>query len=536
MDGLGSADILMFEGFRFDRRGGCLFQSDLTGVATPVALGSRALRLLGLLVERQGELVTKDVIMEAVWPGRVVEEANLNVQISKLRHILDQNREQGSCIQTVPGRGYCFVVPVRRPDADAHPVIPAVSQGGALHSLSIVVLPFANLSESRKEQHFAEGITDDLTTDLSRISGSSVIARNTALAYTGKAIDAKQIGRELGVRYVLEGSVRRTGDQIRVNVQLIDAENGVHLWADRFDTDPASLTQAQDTITGRLARTVSREIVGAAAQRIGHETAQELSARDLVVSGWGFFHQPASVVSRREAQRAFEGALKIDPRSIDARIGLATILATNLSFEWSRSPERDEARAEQLLLEAIGSGASLSMAHYAMGILRRVQKRMNESRIELETAIALDSNNEHAVNQLGHTLLYLGQPQAAISLMDKAIRLNPQDARVYRFYYALGASHLLLGHTDEAIELLRKARAGNPRLHQIHLFLAGALGLRGDIDEAKAALSEALKLRPKVRSLARYRATVASASDPQYWALREKTVNIGLRRAGFPDE
>jgi DNA-binding winged helix-turn-helix (wHTH) protein len=271
MDGLGSADILLFEGFRFDRPGGSLFRLDESGIATPVALGSRALELLGLLVERQGKLISKDEIMEVVWPARIVEEGNLTVQISALRRILDQNRSEGSCIQTVPRRGYRFVSSVSRQPAvpptlsvqplghgsDGHIAEPkypegqgpdqprsipaaasldrhrllrsviaafvgavglfAVIIGGSWHlpwseqirsvpRLSIVVLPFVNLTNEAEQQYFADGITEDVTTDLSRIADMFVISRNTAFTYRNKQVDAKQIGRELGVRYVLGGA------------------------------------------------------------------------------------------------------------------------------------------------------------------------------------------------------------------------------------------------------------------------------------------------------------------------------------------
>jgi cytochrome c-type biogenesis protein CcmH/NrfG len=283
-------------------------------------------------------------------------------------------------------------------------------------------------------------------------------------------------------------------------------------------------------------RTLNREIVGVAAQQIEKDRDDNPEAHDLVIRGWDLFYRPASVASREEAQRAFERALEIDPRSVGAKIGLATILAGNLTFGWSGSTENDEAKAEQLLVEVIEGGGRLSMAHYAMGILRRFQTRMEESKIELETAIALDGNNAHAVLQLGHTLLYSGQPEAAIGFMERALCLNPRDPRAYGYYYILGASHLLLDNVDKAVEFLRKACAANPQLPHHHLFLAGALGLRGNLDEAKSALAEAIRLRPEVNSIARFRALVKSASNAQYWALREKTVNIGLRRAGFPEE
>jgi TolB-like protein/class 3 adenylate cyclase/Flp pilus assembly protein TadD len=402
--------------------------------------------------------------------------------------------------------------------------------------LSIVVLPFANLSNDPEQEYFADGIIDDLTTDLSRISDSFVIAHNTALTYKGRPVDVKQVGRELSVRYVLEGSVRRAGDQVQVNAQLVDAETGAHLWADRFDTNRRNLPDAQNEITGRLARTLHLELGEAVGRRIEQEKVVDPNARDFAMRGWALFYRPFSVANRREAQRAFEQALEIDPRSVDARIGIALVLATNVGDGWSSSIEEDKSRAEQLLLEALERDANRSMAHYAMAMLRRVQNRLAESQIEFETAIALDRNNARAFYQLGNTLLYIGLPEAGIPHIEKAIRLNPYDPNRANFYASLGMCHLVLGHVDEAIDLLRKARAENPRFWFIHFWLAGALGLQGDLDEARAALAESLKLKPAMSSLARRRNDVPWIANPPYWALQEKTLNVGLRRAGFPEE
>src|ERR1700739_4159540 len=194
------------------------------------------------------------------------------------------------------------------------------SQSPAPPRLSIVVLPFDNLSNDPEQEYFADGVTEDLTTDLSRISGSFVIARNTAFTYKGRPVDVKQIGRELGVRYVLEGSVRRSGHRVRVNVQLIDAETGAHLWAERFDTDCASLAEAQDVITGRLARTFDLQLVAAADRRIDRDRVANPDAQALILRGRACFIRPSSLQTREEAQRAFEKALEIDPRSTDANV------------------------------------------------------------------------------------------------------------------------------------------------------------------------------------------------------------------------
>jgi TolB-like protein/Tfp pilus assembly protein PilF len=419
----------------------------------------------------------------------------------------------------------------------AEPIVKEISKPVAtIPRLSIVVLPLANLSNDPEEEYFADGITDDLTTDLSRISDSFVIARNTAFTYKGKSVDVKEIGRELGVRYVLEGSVRRTGEQVRVNVQLIETERGAHIWADRFDIDRADLAVAQNEITGRLARMLNLELVADVSRRIELDGEADPDARDFVMGGWSWYYRPYSTASRKEAQRAFERALVIYPTSVEARIGVAAVLAANLADGWSSTREQDEERTEQLLLEALERDQNCSMAHYAMGVLRRVQNRLMEAQIEFEAAITLDRNNARADFQLGNTLLFMGQPEAGIPHIEKAIRLNPYDPNAATFYLALGLCRLFVGGVEEAIDLLCKARAGNPRLPIVHFYLAGACGLNRDFDQARVALGYALKLKPEVNSLAGLRAYRPWITNPPFWAFLDKTVNVGLRRIGFSEE
>jgi TolB-like protein/class 3 adenylate cyclase/Tfp pilus assembly protein PilF len=424
--------------------------------------------------------------------------------------------------------------------AAAMPTVSPPSPGGLVGApiprLSIVVLPLASLSNDPDQEYFADGITDDLTTDLSRISGSFVIARNTAFTYRGKPVDAKQIGHELGVRYVLEGSVRRAGDQVRVNVQLIDAETGAHLWADRFDTDRANLPEAQNEITARLARALNVELVRDASRRIEQQTAVDPDARDLVMRGWAAWWQPRSLASTQAAQRSFAQALTLDPSSVDAKIGLATVLAVSVGNGLSSSVSQDQTRAEQLLLEAVDRDPDRSMARYAIAALRQSQNRLAEARIEAEKAVALDPNFAGAHQILGSTLLFMGQPEAAIPQIEKALRLSPHDPSVYGFSFLLGACELVLGRIDDAVDFFRKARAANSRVWFVHLWLAAALGLKGDLDEAKAALAESLRLNPGINSLAHWRAQFSYFTNPALWPLLEKTFVVGLRRAGFPDE
>jgi TolB-like protein len=418
-----------------------------------------------------------------------------------------------------------------RPRAPRRPA----SRRRELPRLSIVVLPLANLSSDPDQEYFADGITDDLTTDLSRIAGSFVIARSTAFTYRGKPADVKQIGRELGVRYVLEGSVRRAGDRIQVNVQLIDATTGGHLWADRFDTERANLAAAQTHITGRLAQTLGVELIRAEERRIEADAVSP-DARDLIMRGWAYFYKPGSAATLLQAQRFFEQALEIDPRSIDASIGFARTLLAKVADGFSSSTPQDVARAEELLLEALDHASDRSAVHEAMGLLRRVQRgRLSESRMEHETALALDPNNVGAVRQLGWTLLHLGEPDAAIAQGEKALRLSPRDPLISSVYGLLGWCHLVSNRVDEAIDFLIKSRATNPRVWWVHFGLAGGLGLKGNHEEGKTTLAESLNLQPEISSLAQYYAIRPWQSSPQYYELEDKTTIEGLRRVGFPE-
>jgi tetratricopeptide (TPR) repeat protein len=248
------------------------------------------------------------------------------------------------------------------------------------------------------------------------------------------------------------------------------------------------------------------------------------------------YYRPASTTRRQEALRAFERALEADPQSVETRIGIGTVLVDDLVLRFSNDRERDTVRADELLREALEREMNDSMAHFAMGMLRRIQNRLNDSQIELETAIALDRNNARAFQQLGVTLICLGEPEDAIPQVERAIRLNPHDPNIASYYWALGSADLVSGRVDDAVSLLSKGRAANPRLYFIHLWLAGSLALKGDLDAARSAVAESLKLRPEINSVASWRAENLFYTNPRFTALAEKTLYAGLRRAGFPDE
>jgi adenylate cyclase len=516
--------LYLFEDYVLDTE-----RRELRRGAALLSIEPQVFDLLEFLVRNCDRVLSKDDLLASVWGGRIVSESTIASRISAARRVIGDDGEQQRLIRTIIGKGVRFAGNVReQQDADQAAIPPVAPR------LSIVVLPFANLSNDPDLECLVDGITDDLTTDLSGISGSFVIARNTAFTYKGQSVDVKQLGRELGVRYVLEGSVRWAGDVARVNVQLADAESGAHLWADRFDTDRARLPAAQDEIIGRLARTLNVKLMEVASHRIEQATARKPAPNDLLIRGLATFYGSGSEAALQEALRLFEQALELEPASIPARVAVAHALCVNIAEGWSNCVQEDKARAEGLLLPAIEHDANNVRARTALGLLRRLQNRLEESRVEWETAIALQPYNAHAFLELGLTLIYLGQPEAAIPQLRKAIRLGPYDGATPAAFSALAHGHLLLGDIESSIAFARKARGRKPGIYIPHLLLAAALALRDELDEAAAALAEGIRVRPQFNSMARLRAYTTWGS-PKYCALRENTVDRGLRRAGMPD-
>jgi adenylate cyclase len=408
------------------------------------------------------------------------------------------------------------------------------SPAGNAPRLSIVVLPFNNLSGDPGQEYLAEGITEDLTTDLSRIDDSFVISRNTAFTYKGKAVDAKQIGRELNVRYVLEGSVRRSGDQVRINVQLVDAETGAHLWAERFDRDNGELSGMENEIIGRIARAVRAQLVSVEAGR----KTDHPDAREYVLRGRAALVKPVSRAASDEAIAMFEQALALDSSIAAAQTGLASALVSRVLDEFSISPTTDLQRAEELLGRALATSPRSSWPHYVRGQLLRAQGRCEDAIPEYEAAIAIDRNSAPSYAWLGWCKLLAGEVERVIPLEEQAIRLSPQDRAIAGWYGRIGMAHLLQRRTEDAIQWLEKARSryaadGREPVY-VHAWLASAYALAGQDPAADAELKQAL-------ALGLHRSISALLADPWYRnpktrALAEATYFRGLRKAGMPEE
>jgi TolB-like protein/Flp pilus assembly protein TadD len=397
--------------------------------------------------------------------------------------------------------------------------------------LSIVVLPFANLSRDPEQDYFVDGITESLTTDLSRISGAFVIARNTAFTYKGKPVDVRQIGRELGVRYVMEGSVQSGRDRIRINAQLVDTGTGAHLWAERFDKPRADLFDMQDEITARLARIVGVELVSAEARRVERERPHSIDAIDLTMRGRAIW--APSVAGAREAQKLYEAALQHDDRNVEALIGLASTHLTEVISFLSDKPAEHIGVAEAAISKALMLAPEHARAHFQRGMLLRASRVPEQALREFELALRLDPNLVDAHAQIGLMKVFLGRAAETEAAVAEAMRLSPRDPSLAAWYVSIGAADLYLDRLDQAVDRLRKSIEISPSTEVTYFFLAGALALAGRDNEAAQASAAGLRLSPSF-TVAKFRRG-AGSDNPVYLAQRER-LYAAMRKAGVPEE
>ncbi len=396
--------------------------------------------------------------------------------------------------------------------------------------LSIVVLPFANFGDDPEQDYFVDGVTESLTTDLSRISGSFVIARNTAFTFKGKAVNVQQVGRELNVRYVLEGSVQRGGKRLRVNVQLIDAESGKHLWAERFEKPVADLFDMQDEIVSRLAHTLDAQLVVAEARRA--ELSQDPDALDLVFQGFACVYQGPTLDHLTQARGFFERAVAIDPRSVGALIGMASVDATMGAYVLTDDRSACFSAAETNAIRALSLDPARALAHRVLGTVYNMTNRSAQGIAECEQALALDRNLADAHAVIGMAKYYLGRAAETEGHILEAFRLSPRDIFSHRWMHFVGMAKLQLGEDAEAAGWFRRSIEANRNSPLTHFGLAAALGLQGSLDEAQAAVTAGLALSPGF-SIRRWRASNPS-SNPTFLDGRERMYR-GLRLAGVPE-
>jgi TolB-like protein/class 3 adenylate cyclase len=417
--------------------------------------------------------------------------------------------------------------------AHAKPAPTSAPEKPAPPRLSMVVLPFANIGGDPEQEHFVDGVTESLTTDLSRIRGAYVIARNTAFTYKGKLLDVKTIGRELNVRYVLEGSVQRGANRMRVNVQLIDAETGDHLWAERFDKPLADLFDMQDEIVARLAGALDSQLVAAEARRA--ERAPTPDSMDLYFQGLACLNKGMTPDNMAQACSLYDRALLADPDNVDALVESARGDAYLGSLFYVTDAAGSFAAAEAKLTKALSLVPDHARGHAWLGYVDICTKRAEQGIAECEHALVLDRNLAQAHSSIGLGKSLIGRAEENEAHVSEALRLSPRDTLAYIWMTNAGLAKNFLGLWDQAVTWCRRAIEVNRNFPLAFFQLAAALAQLGRLDEAHLAAKAGLALDPGF-AVSRFRSNLAGRSDNPTFLAGLEPVLEGMREAGVPEE
>ncbi len=470
---------IAFGPYRMDQRNRSLTRE---GVAVP--LGGRAFDTLSVLAAASGATVGKEALLDAVWPGLTVEENNLQVQISALRKALGEG-----WIVTVPGRGYRLAPPPSSAEPPAAPTLP--------DRPSIAVLPFANLSDDSDQEYFADGVVEDIITALSRTGWLFVIARNSSFTYKGRAVDVKQVGRELGVRYVLEGGVRKAGNRVRITGQLIDAASGGHVWADRFDGELADIFELQDRVTESVVGAIEPSLRRAEIARALAKPTNSLDAYDLYLRALQHYY-----TMTRDGIDAAIGllrrALVIDPRYARARALMAYIYSDVLTAGWHEPGDAETAlaHAREAMEGADDDPQTLCMAGFALAFFGLDYEGALTA---LKRALELHPHYALALCWIGWVQVLIGDPEPAIECCRRAMRISPRDQERHVFFDILARAHLGAERNAEAEAAARQSIQLHPKFVTAHRSLIVALVRLRRIDEARAVAARLLEINPGTR-------------------------------------
>ncbi len=496
-----------FGPFLLDPDAGTLTRNDV-----PVATGYRGLRLLAALVGRAGEILGKAELMDAAWPGMAVEEGNLTVQIAQLRKLLGPAADgSGEWIATVPRVGYRFAGSVEKRDGVQRKPLPLPGKP------SIAVLPFVNVSNDPEQESFADGLTEDLITDLSRIPGLFVIARNSAFSYKGKATDVRTIAQDLGVRYLLEGSARRAAGHVRINAQLVDAASGEHLWAERFDRGLEDIFAVQDEVTARIVEA----LLGRLRASTPRNRPRNLEAYDLCVRARRLMDD--SPQTAREAHLMLTRAVSLDPDYAEPYRWLAMNRWMGW-VHWGGPTEDDRKIALELARKAVTIDPNDAGCRWVLGYLLTYERSFAEADAEFARAIELDPNEADAWAALSDVAVLAGWIDEGLEHIRKAFRLNPYPASWY--YSTLGQAQYASRNYEAAVETLRRDETYRTSSRR---FLAASLAELGHLDEARAEVELFLVGNPH------FTTSHWAATEPfRDSAMLEHFVE-GFRKAGLPE-
>ena len=508
---------------------------ELTRDGAAIAVEPQVFDLLVYLIEHRDHVVSKDDLMAAVWGGRIVSESTLTSRINAARRALGDSGDAQRLIKTIARKGVRFVAAV---EAQPSPAA-APAAGRAVESApdperaalpqpdrpTIAVLPFTNMSGDPEQEHFSDGITEDIITALSKLRWFFVIARNSSFTYKHRTVHLQQIADELGVRYVLEGSVRKGGDRVRITAQLNDVATGSHLWAERYDRSLADVFAVQDEITEAIVAAIEPQLYAAENFRAQRKPPDNLDAWDLVMRALSHYWR----ITRHDnivAQALLEKAIRLDPHYGQALGVLATSYMFCAHMGWMDMAAAAEL-AEPAAQAAILADGEDPWAHYALGAVHLYARRFDDSLAELEVALRLNPNFSLAQAYYGLTLSYCGRWQESAAATARALRLSPRDPFSAIYASIAAYAQFLGGHYDEAMRLAREAIRQRGDFVGAHRVLTAAAGMAGARQVATAALQELRRVQPNI-SLAWIAAHMPIRLDRD----REHYLE-GFRRAGL---
>jgi TolB-like protein len=501
----------------------------------PIPLTRGEFALLRMFVGRPGRVISRDALLDAFADRRFEPfDRSVDVLIGKLRRKIEADPKSPRLIVTVPGEGYRFdglrFAPpeIGKPDADSV----SKRESESPPRLSIVVLPFANIGGDPEQEHFVDGVTESLTTDLSRIRNTVVIGSNTAFTYKGKIVDSKQMGRELNVRYILEGSVQRGAARMRVNVQLIDAETNNHLWAERFDKPLADIFDMQDEIVARLAGALNTELVAAEARRA--ERSPTPDSMDFHFQAMAWLNKGPTPSNVAQARSFFNRALSADPGNVEALVGSGFVNLIEAALSFVADPVAAFAAAEAKLTIALASVPDHALGHTWLGFVDILTKRAPQGIAECEHGLALDRNLASAHALIGQGKIFIGRAEETEAHVVEAQRLSPGDTWAYAWLNMVGLAKLHLGSYEQAVAWFRRSKEANRNYGSAYFNLAASLAQLGRLDEANSAVKAGLALNPAYTVFRVRAAWTARSDDPTYLAQLDPIFE-GMRKAGIPE-
>jgi len=500
-----------------------------------IALEPQVFDLIVYLLRNRERVVSRDDLIAGVWGGRIVSDSAVTTRINAARRALGDSGAAQTIIRTVPRKGVRFIANVSEDVAEALPAPVVAEPQPPFAKPSILVLPFRNISDDPSQDYVTDAVTHDLTVDLSRMRDIAVISAATALTYKGSSLDIRQIGRDLGVRYLVVGNIGRSGELVRTNVQLLDAASGEQLWGDRFENRFVDLERLEDAITGRIAASLNVQLVRAEGRRANQ--VPQPDALDLRLRATALFFSSIAPEHTLETRQLLQRSLALDPSSAETWARLGQITANDYVNNWNNTGEEELHAAEEAVRQSLLIDPGHALAHMAHGLVQRARGEHLAALEAFSRAIELDRNFATAYANKGNQLILVGRPADAPALVEQAIRLSPHDPSIGMFYWIIGRSLFFTEQYRAAIPWFRKSVESRPNLWFNRLYLVSACILAETPEEARRALSEFNRRFPDpVYTLAvvQEREAATPNDEPTVVAARDK-FHEGLRRAGMAE-